>query len=87
MKNCCILGLGYIGLPTAAVLANSGFRVNGVDINKTIVKDIRKGKIHIYEKGLEDLASKLSIICTHPSNLPLGNIVFKVISLILLDNL
>ena len=58
MKNCCILGLGYIGLPTAAVLANSGFIVKGVDINETIVRDINKGKIHIYEKGLEDLVKK-----------------------------
>ena len=36
----CVMGLGYIGLPTAALLANKGFEVEGVDINKSIVETI-----------------------------------------------
>ena len=58
MKKCCIFGLGYIGLPTAAVLANSGFKVIGVEVNSEIISKINKGQIHISEKGLEDLVKK-----------------------------
>ena len=48
-----ILGLGYIGLPTAAVLANSGRLVIGVDINPRIVETINQGQVHIIEPELE----------------------------------
>ena len=46
MKTVCILGLGYIGLPTSVLLANSGYRVFGVDIKKEIVKKINEGQSH-----------------------------------------
>ena len=49
----CVMGLGYIGLPTAALLANKGFEVEGVDINKSIVETINEGNIHIVEPGLD----------------------------------
>ena len=39
-KNVCILGLGYIGLPTAALMASKGFDVLGVDTNKEVVDKI-----------------------------------------------
>lgn len=52
-KKVCIIGLGYIGLPTAALLANNGFLVSGVDINPRIVSIVNKGKIHIVETGLD----------------------------------
>jgi UDP-N-acetyl-D-mannosaminuronic acid dehydrogenase len=56
MKNkVCILGLGYIGLPTAALLAHNDFEVNGVDINQPTVETINRGEIHIIEPGLEEL--------------------------------
>tara|TARA_B100000212_G_C27359131_1_gene527343 strand:+ start:495 stop:1703 length:1209 start_codon:yes stop_codon:yes gene_type:complete len=55
MKKCCVFGLGYIGLPTAAILANSEFKVRGIDINKKIIKNLEIGKIHILEKGLDIL--------------------------------
>lgn len=56
MKNkVCILGLGYIGLPTAALLAYNNFEVNGVDINQSTVEIINRGEIHIIEPGLEEL--------------------------------
>lgn len=54
-KRVCILGLGYIGLPTAAVIAKSGMSVAGVDINPAIVDTINQGKIHIFEPELEQI--------------------------------
>lgn len=49
------MGLGYIGLPTAAIAANSGYNVNGVDINPKVVETINRGEIHIIEPGLEKI--------------------------------
>lgn len=51
----CMVGLGYIGLPTAAVFAKHGMKVKGVDINQHAVDTINQGKIHIEEPGLEAL--------------------------------
>lgn len=55
MKNekVCIIGLGYIGLPTAALLANNNYHVHGVDINEHAVNTINKGQIHIVEPELD----------------------------------
>ena len=53
MKKICVIGLGYIGLPTAALLANRGYEVIGVDINIEAVKTINQGKIHIVEPDLD----------------------------------
>lgn len=55
----CFMGLGYIGLPTAAVTANSGIKTLGVDINKEVVDTINKGKIHIIETNLESMVHKV----------------------------
>jgi len=55
MKKICVLGLGYIGLPTAAVLATHGFSVVGVDVNAAVVGTINNGGIHIKEPGLNTL--------------------------------
>jgi UDP-N-acetyl-D-mannosaminuronic acid dehydrogenase len=52
-KTICIVGLGYIGLPTASLLANSGYQVSGVDINEHAVETINKGGIHIIEPDLD----------------------------------
>jgi len=49
------MGLGYIGLPTAALIASKKIHVHGVDINKKVVDTINKGKIHIVEPDLEGL--------------------------------
>ena len=54
----CVVGLGYIGLPTAALLANSGYKVLGVDISRDVVDIINKGQIHIVEPGLEEFVKK-----------------------------
>jgi UDP-N-acetyl-D-mannosaminuronic acid dehydrogenase len=53
MKKISILGLGYIGLPTAAVLATNGYKVIGVDINSKVVETINAGNVHIEEPGLK----------------------------------
>ena len=50
-----IMGLGYIGLPTAALIASKGIDVHGVDVNKHVVDTINKGKIHIVEPDLDGL--------------------------------
>jgi UDP-N-acetyl-D-mannosaminuronic acid dehydrogenase len=52
-KTVCVIGLGYIGLPTAALLASKGYSVSGVDTNNSIVKNVNKGKIHIIEADLD----------------------------------
>lgn len=53
----CIVGLGYIGLPTAAVFASNKLVVTGVDINKNTVAKVNKGQIHIIEPNLEDIVN------------------------------
>ena len=52
-KSVCVVGLGYIGLPTAALLSNSGYKVFGVDTNPLAVETINKGEIHIVEPELD----------------------------------
>ena len=53
MKNICVIGLGYIGLPTAALLANRGYHVHGVDVVQSTVDTINQGEIHIVEPELD----------------------------------
>ncbi len=57
---CCILGLGYIGLPTAAVLARDGHRVIGVDVNAQVVATVNEGRIHIVEPDLDQAVAAAS---------------------------
>ncbi|NRA70379.1 MAG: UDP-N-acetyl-D-mannosamine dehydrogenase [Gammaproteobacteria bacterium] len=52
-KKVSVIGLGYIGLPTAAVLASRGLQVIGVDVNQKAVDTINAGKIHIVEPDLD----------------------------------
>ena len=54
MKSCSVIGLGYIGLPTAVLIANSGIKVTGVDINKKIIDLLNKGDLHIIEPNLKE---------------------------------
>ena len=55
----CILGLGYIGLPTATIIAQQKHEVVGVDINHEIIKVINSGKAHISETGLNEALLKV----------------------------
>ena len=48
-----MIGLGYIGLPTAALIASNNVRVHGVDINPNVVETINRGEIHIVEPALD----------------------------------
>ncbi len=52
-EKVCVMGLGYIGLPMAALLATKGFQVHGVDIKQEVVDIINQGKIHIVEPELD----------------------------------
>ncbi|KLD99973.1 UDP-N-acetyl-D-mannosamine dehydrogenase [Aliarcobacter butzleri L350] len=52
-KKVCVIGLGYIGLPTAALLANKGYEVHGVDVVQSTVDTINRGEIHIIEPELD----------------------------------
>ena len=54
------VGLGYIGLPTSALIAQNGIQVHGVDVNQYVVNTINKGKIHIVEPSL-DIAVQESV--------------------------
>jgi UDP-N-acetyl-D-mannosaminuronic acid dehydrogenase len=64
-QDVCIVGLGYIGLPTAALIASRGRNVLGVDIDSTIVETVGNGGIHIAEADLDGLVQK----CVHSGHL------------------
>ncbi len=55
IKKVSIIGLGYVGLPTAAVVASRGVEVVGVEVNETVVRKINDGKVHIVEPDLDML--------------------------------
>ncbi len=55
MPSLCVLGLGYIGLPTASIFATKGRRVLGVDVSAAVVETINSGRIHIQEPDLDVL--------------------------------
>jgi UDP-N-acetyl-D-mannosaminuronic acid dehydrogenase len=55
--NVVVMGLGYIGLPTAAIIARTGARVLGVDVTERVVETINSGRVHIEEVDLDGLVS------------------------------
>ncbi|MCP3919697.1 MAG: UDP-N-acetyl-D-mannosamine dehydrogenase [bacterium] len=54
-RQVCVVGLGYTGLPTAAVLASRGYQVHGVEVNAEAVETINAGRAHIVEPDLDML--------------------------------
>ena len=54
-----VIGLGYIGLPTAAILASRGVNVIGVDISPSTVSTINRGEIPITEPGLAEVVTRV----------------------------
>ena len=54
-EEVCVVGLGYIGLPTAAELAANGHTVHGVEVNAKVVETINSGKAHFPEPDLDML--------------------------------
>lgn len=57
-KTVCVVGLGYIGLPTAALLAGKGYKVLGVDVNASTVDTINRGQVHLNEPDLEEYVAQ-----------------------------
>ena len=57
-KHICMIGLGYIGLPTAATFARNGIKVTGVDNNPDVIDALRHGHVHIYEPGLGEMVAE-----------------------------
>ena len=69
-KHICVVGLGYIGLPTAATFASHGVRVTGVDVNQHAVDTINQGKVHIVEPDLDMLVKTVvenGMLCARTS--------------------
>ncbi len=54
-KKICVMGLGYIGLPTASTFATYGLKVVGVDVNPSVLQTLQNGELHIHEPGLRTL--------------------------------
>lgn len=59
MKKLCVIGLGYIGLPTSAMFALSGHKVIGVDVSQHVVETLNKGEVHIEEPGLDKVVKMM----------------------------
>ena len=55
IQKICVLGLGYIGLPTASTFATNGLQVVGVDVNPAVLETLNNGELHIHEPGLRTL--------------------------------
>lgn len=59
IETLSVIGLGYIGLPTAALFAGRGLRVLGIDSNDEVVRTVAKGMVHIVEPDLDGLVQKV----------------------------
>ena len=58
MKKLCVLGLGYIGLPTATMFAGRGFQVLGVDVDAHVLSVLKAGGVHIEKPGLTGMVQE-----------------------------
>ncbi|PZO80279.1 MAG: UDP-N-acetyl-D-mannosamine dehydrogenase [Mesorhizobium amorphae] len=59
IKTVCVIGMGYVGLPTCAILASRGLDIIGVDVNERVVEKVNRGEIHIVEPDLDGLIQKV----------------------------
>ena len=82
MKDICVIGVGYVGLVTAAGFADLGNRVTALDINEERVRNLRKGILPIYEPGLEEVvrrnvqAGRLSFTTSYDEGLEKAEFAF-----------
>ncbi len=58
-QKLCVLGLGYIGLPTASTFAKYGVKVLGVDVNENVIEILKDGGLHIHEPGLGEIVQEV----------------------------
>lgn len=68
-KKITIVGLGYVGFTLALSMINNGFEVNGFDSNKNLIRNLKKGKLHFFEKDLDKHLSKNKELINISSNL------------------
>ncbi|MGD6942401.1 nucleotide sugar dehydrogenase [Cytobacillus gottheilii] len=59
MEKICVVGLGYIGLPTSAIFARAGYNVLGVDVSERVIEKLNRGEIHIEEVGLPEIVKQV----------------------------
>lgn len=59
ITDVCVIGLGYIGLPTAAFFASTGLKVHGVDLNSELVTKVNNGLVPFVEPGFEDFLNQV----------------------------
>jgi UDPglucose 6-dehydrogenase len=82
MKDICVIGVGYVGLVTAAGFSDLGNRVTALDINEERVDNLRKGILPIYEPGLEEVvhrnvqAGRLSFTSSYAEGLDKADFAF-----------
>ena len=75
MKQICVIGVGYVGLVTAACFSDLGNRVVALDISEERINGLKRGEMPIYEPGLEELvernvrAGRLSFTTSYPEAL------------------
>jgi len=62
VSKVCVVGLGYIGLPTACLLATHGYQVVGVDTNQKVVKKVNQSEAPFKEPGLAKLLKKATYL-------------------------
>tara|TARA_B100000315_G_C14559375_1_gene579758 strand:- start:157 stop:1482 length:1326 start_codon:yes stop_codon:yes gene_type:complete len=71
-KQICVMGMGYVGLTLSVILAEIGYDVFGIDVNKEIIKKLRDGQPHFYEKNLavrlkqQLISRRLRFFCKAP---------------------
>jgi UDPglucose 6-dehydrogenase len=82
MKQICVIGVGYVGLVTAACFADLGNRVIALDVNEEKIKGLKQGRLPIYEPGLKELvdhnvqAQRLAFTTSYPESLEGTEFVF-----------
>ena len=75
-----VIGLGYIGLPTALTMANAGYNVIGTDYNSGLINTLNSGKITFKEEGLEDLFASANATGNIKYTTEYSNVKYYIVS-------